>query len=275
VTLTLNGWDLRVQVAEIESQSDEAAAVVSIHDVTALKRVNRIKSRFIQDVSHELRTPTSAIKLYADMLSGASEARLQVYQEALVAEADRLTQLVEDILQLNSIESSALHHHPRQWVLNELVRQHEDEFRHMAEAHGLDFCLDLADTPVTVQVDVGWFSDALSRLVRNAVLYTPSGGRVTVRLRTAAAEGRPWATLSVIDTGVGIDEEERSHIFERFYRGDYARDQQIPGTGLGLAIVQEVAHLHGGRVTVESERSQGSTFTMWIPMESDSTDHLD
>jgi two-component system, OmpR family, phosphate regulon sensor histidine kinase PhoR len=275
VTLTLNGWDLRVQVAEIDSQSDETAAVVSIHDVTALKRVNRIKSRFIQDVSHELRTPTSTIKLYADMLSGASEARRQVYQEALVAEADQLTHLVEDILQLNSIESSALRHQPRQWGLNELVLQHEDEFCHMAEAHGLSFHLDLADTPMTARVDVGWLRDALSRLVRNAVLYTPPGGKVTVRLRTTVAECRPWATLSVIDTGVGIDAEERPHIFERFYRGDYARDQQISGTGLGLAIVQEVAHLHGGWVTVESERSQGSTFTMWIPIESDSTDRLD
>ncbi len=271
VTLTLDGWDLRVQVAEIENDpecadTETATAVVSIHDISALKRLNRIKSRFIEDVSHELRTPTSAIKLYVDMLSRASEARRPAYHAALGVEVDRLTQLVEDILQINSIESSALQRHARYWDLNEIVRQHEEEFRRMAEVRGLGFELALTDTSLPVRVDVGWLSDAFSRLVDNAVLYTPAGGRITVRVGSTVAEGRRWATLSVVDTGVGIAEAERAQIFERFYRGDYARDQQISGTGLGLAIVHEVASLHGGKVTVESEVSKGSTFTLWLPM---------
>lgn len=271
VTLTVDGWDLRVQVAEIEPGLEDAAvadaaAVVSIHDVSDLKRVNRIKSRFIEDVSHELRTPTSAIKLYADMLSGASETRRPVYQAALSTEADRLAQLVEDILQINSIGSSAWQRRTRLWDLNEIVRQHEEVFRRRAAGRELDVDFELTDGSLMVRVDVDWLSDALSRLVDNAVLYTPAGGRIGIRVGSTVAEGRRWATLSVVDTGVGIAEEERTHVFERFYRGDYARDQQIPGTGLGLAIVQEIASLHGGRVTVESEVSKGSTFTIWTPM---------
>jgi two-component system, OmpR family, phosphate regulon sensor histidine kinase PhoR len=266
-TLALRGLDLRLQAAPIGEGADDAAAVVSIHDVTALKQVSRIKSRFIEDVSHELRTPTSAIKLYADLLSKAPGARRETYQAALVAEAEQLTRLVEDILQLNSIESSVLQDHARPWNLNEIVRQHEEEFCRVAEVQGLSFDLELAETPPRVQVDVNWLIDALSRLVDNAALYTPPGGSVTIRAGSAVAEGRQWATLAVVDTGVGIPEEDLPHIFERFYRGDYARDQQISGTGLGLPIVREIAKLHGGRVTTESEASKGSTFTIWLPIQ--------
>jgi PAS domain S-box-containing protein len=267
LTLSLSGLDLRLQVAEIEGGAGEAAAVVSIHDVTALKQVNRIKSRFIEDVSHELRTPTSAIKLYADMLSDASEARRRVYQEALVSEADQLTQLVENILRLNSLESSDLELRARLWNLNDLAIQHQERCQQIAEAHDLAFAIDLGDTLSPVRVDVIWLMDAICRLVDNAVHYTPPGGKVTIRTTSVFEDGRHWSTLSVTDTGVGIPDEELLDIFERFYRGDYARDQQISGTGLGLAIVKGVADLHDGHVTVESQVAEGSTFTIWLPVE--------
>lgn len=266
-TLTLGELDLRLQAAPIEDGDDDATAVVSIQDVTALKEVNRIKSRFIEDVSHELRTPTATIKLYADMLSRAPEARRQTYQAALIAEADQLTQLVEDILRLNSIASGDWRSNARPWSLSEIVRQHEGQCQRVVETHDLHFETDLDPDAPEVQIDVTWLVDALCRLVSNAVRYTPPGGQVTIRTGTDTMNERRWATLSVVDTGVGIPEEELPHIFERFYRGDYARDQQISGTGLGLAIVKGVADLHNGRVTVESKVAEGSTFTLWFPMD--------
>jgi signal transduction histidine kinase len=266
-TLTLGELDLRLQAAPIEDGDDDATAVVSIQDVTALKEVNRIKSRFIEDVSHELRTPTATIKLYADMLSRAPEARRQTYQAALIAEADQLTQLVEDILQLNSIASGDWRSNARPWSLSEIVRQHEGQCQRVVETHDLHFETDLDPDAPEVQIDVTWLVDALCRLVSNAVRYTPPGGQVTIRTGTDTMNERRWATLSVVDTGVGIPEEELPHSFERFYRGDYARDQQISGTGLGLAIVKGVADLHNGRVTVESKVAEGSTFTLWFPMD--------
>jgi signal transduction histidine kinase len=201
------------------------------------------------------------------MLSDASEGRRQVYQEALVSEADQLTQLVENILRLNSLESSDLELRARLWNLNDLVIQHQERCQQIAEAHQLAFAIDLGDTLSPVRIDVIWLMDAICRLVDNAVHYTPPGGKITIRTTSVFEDGRHWSTLSVTDTGVGIPDEELLDIFERFYRGDYARDQQISGTGLGLAIVKGVADLHDGHVTVESQVSEGSTFTIWLPVE--------
>ena len=106
----------------------------------------------------------------------------------------------------------------------------------------------------------------LNNLVENAIQYTPEGGKVVVSTGKQEAEGRVWATATVADTGVGIPEEELPHIFERFFRGVEPRTMQVAGTGLGLAIVKEIVELHGGRVTVESQVGEGTTFTVWLPL---------
>jgi signal transduction histidine kinase len=106
----------------------------------------------------------------------------------------------------------------------------------------------------------------LDNLIANAIRYTLKGGAVTVSTGRAETEDARWATVTVSDTGIGIPQEEMEHIFDRFYRGERPRRMQIPGTGLGLAIVKEIVDLHGGRVTVESEPGEGSTFTVWLPM---------
>jgi signal transduction histidine kinase len=105
----------------------------------------------------------------------------------------------------------------------------------------------------------------LNNLLENAIHYTPEGGRVAVSTGKRVTEGGTWVTVTFEDTGIGIPEDERPHIFERFYRGERPRREQISGSGLGLAIVQEIMDLHGGRVTVESEVRSGSTFTVWLP----------
>jgi two-component system sensor histidine kinase BaeS len=116
----------------------------------------------------------------------------------------------------------------------------------------------LADPQRLIQV--------LDNLIDNALRYTPEGGKVTIATGEAEAEGRFWATVTIADTGMGIPADELPHVFERFFRGEKPRMMQTSGTGLGLAIVNEIAGLHGGRVTVESEVDAGSAFTVWLPL---------
>lgn len=106
----------------------------------------------------------------------------------------------------------------------------------------------------------------LNHLVGNAILYTSEGGSVVVSTGREEVKGQAWATITVADTGVGVQEEELPHIFERFFRGEEPRIMQISGAGLGLSIAQEIVRMHGGQVTVESEKGRGSTFTVWLPL---------
>ena len=115
-------------------------------------------------------------------------------------------------------------------------------------------------------IDPQQMMQVLNNLVRNAIQYTPAGGRVTISTGKEEAEGRVWAVLAVADTGMGISEKELPHTFERFFRGEKPQLMQIPGTGLGLAIVKEIVELHGGRVMVESQVDVGTTFTAWLPV---------
>jgi signal transduction histidine kinase len=107
-------------------------------------------------------------------------------------------------------------------------------------------------------------TQALNELVENALTFTPAGGQVTVAAGTTVAEGQPWATVSVRDTGPGIPSEEREKVFDRFFRGRLAESGTVPGTGLGLSIAQEIVRAHGGKVTVQSEVGQGTAFTLWL-----------
>lgn len=121
------------------------------------------------------------------------------------------------------------------------------------------------DVPA-VPADMRMLTQVLNNLLTNATAYTPHGGTITVRTRTQAAEGQTWATFAVEDTGPGISREEQAHLFERFFRGQAARAGNVSGTGLGLAICHEIIKRHQGRITVESQLGQGSTFTVWLPV---------
>ena len=118
-----------------------------------------------------------------------------------------------------------------------------------------------------VKGDYGRLTQGLGELVDNAILFTPTGGQVTVGVDTVEVDGRRWVTVSVRDTGPGIHPEEQKQVFDRFFRGRLAESGHVPGTGLGLSIAQEILRLHGGRLTVQSEVGQGCTFQMWLPVD--------
>ncbi len=257
----------------ISHRSGEPEAVVAIHDVSHLKALDRMKTRFVTNISHELRTPIATIKLYAGLLQGLSpeDRKWKRYLDTLTYEANHQARLVEDILQISRIDAGRLEMKPRLLSLRALTERAVASHRPAAQERGLKLEHRPAEPGPVTLVDPERMKQVLDNLIGNAIRYTPAGGEVTVSAGVEEREGRAWATVAVSDTGIGIPEEELPHIFERFFRGVEVRANQVTGTGLGLSIVQEIVELHGGHMTVESEKGAGSTFTVWLPLISEET----
>jgi signal transduction histidine kinase len=265
--LELAGLDLELIASPImEPRGKKSAIVVAVHDVSHLKALDRVKSRFVSDVSHELRTPITTIKLYAALMKKASPEKMGQYLEMLAQEADRQAQLVEGILQISRIDAGRLEMSPRPTSLNELGGQVVANHLALARERGLKLEYRLADPDPVALVDPDRMMQVLDNMVMNAINYTPTGGKVVVSTGRDEVDGRTWATATVMDTGIGIPADEVPQLFVRFFRGEQSRMMQVPGTGLGLAIVKEIVELHGGKVAVETQVGKGSTFTVWLPL---------
>ncbi|MFO7740959.1 MAG: GAF domain-containing protein [Anaerolineae bacterium] len=264
--LELTGLDLQLRAARImEPGVKEATAVVAIHDISHLKALDRMKSRFVSNVSHELRTPIATIKLFAHLMR-KQPGRWREYLEPLAQEADHQADLVEDILEISRVDAGRLEINPERTNLEELAEVVVTNHETRAQEEGLTLTYRPTQSRPVSLVDVNRMMQVLDNLINNAVRYSPGGGTVTVSTGRSEAKGRDWATITVSDTGMGIPENELPHVFDRFFRGEEPQTMQISGTGLGLAIVKEIVELHGGRVTVESKVGEGSTFTVWLPL---------
>lgn len=263
--LELKGLDLELSAAPISMESDEAAAVVMLHDVTHLRALDRMKTRFITNISHELRTPITTINLLVEMMARQPD-EWRNHLKPLAQDAKRLTKLVEDILEISRVDAGRVEITPQPTALNELTQVAIANHHVLADEREVNLLHRPSNPSPYALVDPQKMGRVLNNLVINALRYTPEGGRVIVSTDEKKAKGRPWATVTVKDTGIGIPEEEMSHIFERFFRGEGPRAMQIAGTGLGLSIVKEIVELHGGRVTVESKVGKGSTFIVWLPV---------
>jgi signal transduction histidine kinase len=244
--------------------------VLAIHDVTHLAALDRMKSRFVANVSHELRTPVTTIKLYAHLMRQYPE-RWREYLLPLAQEADHQARLVQEILQISRMEAGRLEIVVDLTSLDELTKGIVSCHQVLAQEKGLTLEYHLSTDeervagPVAL-IDPERMMQAVNNLVGNAIRYTPPGGAVTISTGEQEAGDRRWATVTVTDTGIGIPEDELPYIFERFFRGEEPREMQPAGTGLGLSIAKEIVELHGGHVTVESEKGVGSVFTIWLPL---------
>lgn len=269
--LELKGLDLQLNAAPIaDAGPDGARAVVAVHDVSYLKALDRLKSRLVSNVSHELRTPITAIKLYASLMRRSPPDRWGEYLAALEQEAERQARLIEDILQLSRIDAGRLETKPEALALDALTAETVASHQVMAQQQGVALRYTPAPSALMIWADRGQILQVLTNLLTNAIRYTEPGGRIEVTAEGRVAGERPWATVTVSDTGIGIPEEELPHIFERFYRGEKPRESQVPGTGLGLPIAKEIVELHGGHIDVRSRVGVGSTFTVWLPLKGES-----
>lgn len=260
----LGNFDLQFKATPIQNHGEEV--VISIHDITELKTLDRMKTEFVSNVSHELRTPVTTILLYTALLKKAQGEEFKEYLEAIASEAQRQAHLVEDILAISRFDAGRVEMKLRPTSLNMLAQVAVATHRALAFTAQLALDFIPATEDVRVMADAEKMTQVLNNLVENALRYTHPGGRVTVSVGTAERERRLWGTVSVADTGFGIPPDELPHIFERFYRGSQPQKQQIQGTGLGLAIVKELVKLHQGHITVESTVGVGSTFTVYLPL---------
>jgi PAS domain S-box-containing protein len=271
MVLELTGLDLELRAGPVVGEgTQEASAVVNVHDVSDLKALDRIKTVFIANVSHELRQPVSTIQSYVYLVQRTppTDERWGEYLDSLAQEANRQTELVEDIMQISRIHAGQLKAHRRPTPLNELSEVVVASCRALAQERELTLEYCPLDPGPVASVDPKQITQVLNILMGDAVRYTPKGRQVVVSTGTEEAEGRSWATVTVSDMGEGIPAEDLPHIFERFFREEEPRSARVSETGLKLMIVKGIVELHGGRVTVESEQGVGSTFTVRLPLAS-------
>jgi two-component system phosphate regulon sensor histidine kinase PhoR len=268
ITVHRDGSDLILEAHAATFAVDRAAGlVIVLHDITNLRRLERIRRDFVANVSHELKTPLTSIKGYLEtLLDGAlyDETNNLRFLQKIEHHVIRLSDLVRDLLELARVESreETLPLVPIDWVplIEETMRRHEGAL----ERKGITCLLLGANTSMIVRGDRGAITQVADNLLDNAIKYTPPSGTVSIRLAAEASMGR----LEVEDTGVGIPEQDQERIFERFYRVDKARSRDLGGTGLGLAIVKHCAQAMGGDVQVESRQGKGSRFIVRLPLAS-------
>ena len=236
-------------------------------DQTESRRVDEVKRDFVANTSHELKTPVGALALLAETIEDAADDAEAVrrFASKMRQEAQRLTNLVQDLITLSRIQAVEPVPDPRPVALDTVVAEAVDGCRMRANARGITLA-SVGSRGLSVLGDEDLLVTALRNLLENAVAYSPEKTRVVVTTRKTA-EGT--AEISVADQGIGIPERDLERIFERFYRVDPARSRATGGTGLGLAIVKHVMAAHNGKVTVRSVEGDGSTFTLYIPLRSD------
>jgi signal transduction histidine kinase len=265
VGLRKNGtrYDVQITMAPLRDENWSIIGYVgSQRDITHHKELDRLKDLFVSDVSHELRTPTTNISLYLDLLENAGTEKRTHYLNVLKDQSHLLMKLVEDILDLSRLAVRKDKHLEFTLIdLNHLVSQVVTAIHPLADATGLHLIFEPEPNLPGIQGDSNQLSRLVNNLVANAIHYTPRGW---VSIRTRVVEGS--VVLDVRDTGIGIDEEDQQHIFERFYRGRLVRQSKIHGTGLGLAIVKEIAEMHDSIIDVHSEAGKGSTFSVHFPI---------
>jgi two-component system, OmpR family, sensor histidine kinase SenX3 len=244
-----------------------ALVLVMVEDRTEARRVDEVRRDFVANISHELKTPVGAMALLAEALTDAADDPEAVRRFAgrMQHESDRLTRLVQDVIELSRLQGHDPLQAPAMVSLDDVVAEAVDRSRLTAEARGITLVCGTV-RGLKVMGDSRQLVTAVGNLVDNAVRYGPERSRVAVSINEVNGPDGHIAELSVTDEGPGIAQAERDRIFERFYRVDSARSRDTGGTGLGLAIVKHVAAGHGGEVKVWSDEGTGSTFTLRLPV---------
>lgn len=237
--------------------------LVVFHDITELKKLEQVRKDFVANVSHELKTPITSIKGFTEtLLDGAMDDRdsLEKFLHIILQESDRLQSLILDLLELSKIEKQGYTLHTRRLNVIQLVEELLPIFSKKTEEKNLELSLLCSGHDFNIEGDYDRLKQVFINLISNAIAYTLDGGKVTISLK----DEKNLVRVSVIDTGIGINQDEISRIFERFYRVDKARSRNSGGTGLGLAIVKHLVEAHKGQISVESKVGQGTTFTLLL-----------
>ena len=254
-----------MQISPVMDDEGKLLSLIAVfHDITELKKLEKIRADFVANVSHELKTPLTAIKGFVETLKTSAKddplARLR-FLDIIDKQAQRLENLVNDLLILSSIESKEVKMNIGAEPLDKIIHSVISLHKKIIEDKGHQITVDIPVDLPKVVVDRGRMEQVFLNLLDNAVKFTPSGGKISIQARWE----RPYVCVEVKDNGVGIPAEHLSRVFERFYRADKARSRQDGGTGLGLAIVRQIVSVHQGKIEVESSSGVGSTFRIFLP----------
>jgi two-component system phosphate regulon sensor histidine kinase PhoR len=258
---------LGVNAVRLAPAGGEPGVVMVLHDLTALRQLERVRTEFVANVSHELRTPLTAIQGYLEtLLSGALDEpeNARRFLEIVLRHSERLGRLLNDLTDLSNIELGKVTLRRELVHLDEVVASVVGMIGPRAARSRVTVTADVPAELPAVVADRDRLAQILINLVDNAVKYTPEGGAVTV---TARAAGDEVVEVAVADTGVGIPAADLPRITERFYRVDKARSRELGGTGLGLAIVKHLVLAHGGELRIESPQQQGTIVRFTLPIQ--------
>jgi two-component system phosphate regulon sensor histidine kinase PhoR len=264
VTGTLRQHYFAITVAAVRA-GDTTGAVVVLHDITELRKLERVRRDFVANVSHEFRTPLTAIQGFAEtLLAGAiddSQNRTR-FLEIILEHSRRLARLTEDLLMLSKMDAERLELEIRRLSVSQLIESCLETAQRRAAEKDLRISVNTPQRLPDIAGDRRRLAEVLQNLLDNAIQYTLPGGQIMLSAEAGDAE----VVVTVSDTGIGIPRADQPRIFERFYRVDVARSREAGGTGLGLAIAKHLVEVHGGRLWVDSEVGQGSQFHFSVPL---------
>lgn len=252
-----------VRASPFPETDQDPGVLLLLHDLSEIRRHERLQKEFISNISHELRTPITAVRVTAEtLLAGAKndEEVVDRFLNTILAESDRLAALITDLMEIGRRESGVSKIEPSEVDVALAIEQACVTILPLAELNNVEVNFDLPNDLIGF-VDETQFLQLVRNLVDNAVKYTHPGGRVDVSAAGRAGE----IIITVTDTGIGIPKGEVDRIFDRFYRVDKARSRRIGGTGLGLTIVKDIVEAHEGKISVETRLGKGSTFRVTLP----------
>ncbi len=264
VTGTLRQHHFAATVAAVRA-GETSGAVIVLHDITELRKLERIRRDFVANVSHEFRTPLTAIQGFSEtLLAGAMNDpnNRDRFLGIILEHSRRLARLTEDLLRLSEMDAERLELEVRRLAVSQLVESCYETAQRRAAEKGLALSLQLPPRLPDVAGDSRRLQEVLQNLLDNAIQYTLPGGKIVLSAESKNDE----VIFTVADTGIGIPRSDQPRIFERFYRVDAARSREAGGTGLGLAIAKHLIEVHGGRIWVESEVGEGSQFHIAVPV---------
>jgi two-component system sensor histidine kinase SenX3 len=238
--------------------------LVLLRDESEAQRVHEVRRDFVANISHELKTPIGALSLLSEAVLGAKDDSEAVtkFASRMQIEAKRLTDLVQEIIQLSRVQDSDPLQEAQVLSVSDFIKEALDQCRTTAESRQITLTYNQSEE-AKIMGDRDQLTMAVHNLIENAINYSPIDTKVSVS--TSLLEG--IVTISVTDQGIGIPEAETERIFERFYRVDPARSRETGGTGLGLSIVKHIVTKHGGEISVWSAENVGSTFSIRLPIQ--------
>ena len=258
---------IRMKFSSIASQEGKGKGIVAVlHDVTEDEALEQERKEFVANVSHELRTPLTTFKSYIEaLLEGAVEEREIAYRflGVLTRETDRMTRLVNDLLQLSRFDAGQHSLDLRAIRLDLVLKDLQERFLVQSKQQNIQLDLELPGEPLLIWVDKDGIIQVLDNLLSNAFKYSNEGTQILVR---AMKKDEKWVCIEVIDQGMGIPHRDLARIFERFYRVDKARSRAMGGTGLGLSIARQIILAHGGNINIESEWQKGTKVIFTLPL---------